>query len=149
MKINANLAKKALNLYPPYLGAGIKIKHISKDFKTLHVSMKRSWYNRNYVGTHFGGSLYSMVDPHLMLLLMQCLGNAYYVWDKAAEIDFIKATQETVSALIHITDEDIEDIKAKTQDGQKYLPEFWIEIKDPQGELIAKVKKTLYIKRKK
>jgi len=67
--------KRILYLYPPYLGAGVKVTQISQDWTELRVSMSLHWYNRNTVGTHFGGSLYSMVDPHLMLLLMQLLGD--------------------------------------------------------------------------
>ncbi len=78
-----------MTLYPPYLGAGVRVQHISADFRHVKVRMGLGWYNRNYVGTQFGGSLYSMVDPFFMLMLMENLGRDYIVWDKAASIDFI------------------------------------------------------------
>jgi hypothetical protein len=78
-----------MSFYPPYLGAGVRVRHISDDFRDVTVSMGLGWYNRNYVGTQFGGSLYSMVDPFYMLMLMENLGRQYIVWDKAADIDFI------------------------------------------------------------
>ncbi|RMG36895.1 MAG: DUF4442 domain-containing protein [Methanobacteriota archaeon] len=149
MKVTPRLFKRMLSLYPPYLGAGIKIEHISEDWKELRVSMAVHWYNRNYFGTHFGGSLYSMVDPHIVLLLVQLLGKEYSVWDKSATIDFIKATRKKVTAEIRITDEMLEDIKQKTANGEKYLPHFTIEIKDETGELIARVEKVIYIRKKK
>jgi hypothetical protein len=96
--------KFVLNLYGPYLGAGIRIRNISLDWRQLQVSMKLRWYNRNAVGTHFGGSLYSMVDPHLMLLLMKLIGKGYTIWDQAAEITFKEPGKGTVSAIITITD---------------------------------------------
>lgn len=137
-----------MNVYPPYIGAGVKIQHISDDWKELRVGMKVRWFNRNYVGTHFGGSLYSMVDPHLMLLLLRLLGRDYIVWDKAADIDFVKATKKPVTSSIKILDEDIKRIKENTQSGEKYLPEFVVEIRDTDDTLIATVKKTLYVRRK-
>ena len=70
MKFTPKRLKRMLNLYPPYLGAGVRITYLSEDWQELHVSMSLHWYNRNAVGTHFGGSLYSMVDPNLMLMLM-------------------------------------------------------------------------------
>jgi hypothetical protein len=70
------LFKMLLNCYPPYLGAGIRVRHVSHDFRDLWVQMKLRFYNRNYVGTHFGGSLYAMIDPFYMLMLMQVLGAA-------------------------------------------------------------------------
>ena len=88
-----------LNLYPPYLGAGVKVTHISEDWRELRVSMSLRWFNRNAVGTHFGGSLYAMVDPHLMLLLIRLLGEKYWVWDQSAAIDFIKASKQKVTSI--------------------------------------------------
>ena len=149
MKITPKLLKLGLNLYPPYLGAGVKITHISEDWRELHVSMAMRWYNRNAVGTHFGGSLYAMVDPHLMLLLIQLLGDEFWVWDKTAEIEFIKASKQKVSSIIKISRDDLAEIKLKTHGGDKYLHEFTLEIKDEDNDLVAIVKKIIYTRRKK
>lgn len=139
--------KRLLNLYPPYVGAGIKITYSSDDWKEMHISMHLRWYNKNAVNTHFGGSLYSMVDPHIMLMLLPLLGKEYVVWDKAANIDFVRASKKKVSAIIKLSDQDIATIKANTAKGEKYLPEFLIDINDEDG-LVAQVRKTLYIKKK-
>jgi len=149
MKWTPKRLKRLLNIYPPYLGAGVRVTHISDDWRELHVSMSMHWFNRNAVGTHFGGSLYAMVDPHLMLLLIQLLGRGYWVWDKSAEIEFIKATTKKVTSVIKISDHDLEEIKRHTDGGEKYLPEFVIEIKDEDNELVALVRKTIYVRRKK
>ena len=148
MYVSAKKLKRMINVYPPYLGAGVKVEYISDDWKELHVSMQLRWYNRNAVGTHFGGSLYSMVDPHLMLLLMQLLGKEYLVWDKSAAIEFVKASKKKVMAVIKISDSDIEAIRRKTQNGGKYLPKFFIEIKDESDELVAIIEKVIYVRKK-
>lgn len=85
----ARFLRWALNFYPPYLGAGVRVRHISADLRLVRVKMVLRWYNRNYVGTQFGGSLYSMVDPFFVLMLMENLGPDYIVWDKAANIEFV------------------------------------------------------------
>lgn len=90
-----------------------------------------------------------MVDPHLMLLLIQLLGKEYTVWDKSAEIEFIKATTKRVTAKIKITSNELEEIQRHTDTGKKYLPTFVIEIKDEDDELVAVVKKTLFVRKKK
>jgi len=149
MKTTPKSLKFLLNFYSPYIGAGVKVSYISKDWTELHVSMSLRWFNRNAVGTHFGGSLYSMVDPHLMLLLMQLLGDEYLVWDKAADIEFIKPGKGKVTSVIKVTKIDLDDIKTHTDNGKKYFPEFLVEIKNDDNELIAKIKKTIYVKRKK
>ena len=148
MKTTPKLLKRLLNIYPPYLGAGVKVTTISQDWRELQVTMPLRWYNRNFVGTHFGGSLYSMIDPHLMLLLMQLLGKEYLVWDKAAEIEFIKPGRKRVTSVIKISDEALEDIKRSTESGEKHFANFVIEIKDTDDVLVARVKKTIYVRKK-
>jgi acyl-coenzyme A thioesterase PaaI-like protein len=140
--------KRILNIYPPYLGAGVRVDYISEDWKELRVSMTLRWYNRNAVGTHFGGSLYSMIDPHLMLLLMQLLGKEYLVWDKKANIEFVKASHKKVWAEFKITNDVIKEIKARTENGEKHLATFQVEIMDDENRIVAIAEKVIYIRRK-
>jgi len=117
---NSWFFKFMLNAYPPYIGAGIKVKKVSPGFKEIGVQMKLRWYNRNYVKTHFGGSLYAMADPFYMLMLIQILGKEYIVWDRSAGIEFLKPGRGTVTAVFKISDAQIEEIVARTADGQKF-----------------------------
>lgn len=148
MKLTPRLFRWILNIYGPYLGAGIRVERIRADWREIQVSMKLRWFNRNAVGTHFGGSLYSMVDPHLMLMLMNLLGKDYIVWDKSAEIDFVRPGRGRVVANFIITDDDLQAIRNNTAQGEKYLPHFSIRVIDTEGELVARIKKILYIRRK-
>ncbi len=148
MKLTPRLMKLILNVYPPYLGTGIRVRSISDDWREIRVSMALRWYNRNAVGTQFGGSLYAMVDPHLMLMLMNLLGKSYLVWDKAAEIEFVTAGRGTVSAVLTITDEDLTLIRQQTAAGKKYFARFQVLIRDDQEHLVARVKKTIYVRKK-
>lgn len=140
--------RQLINIYGPYFGAGVKATYIDKDFRQAKVSLPLRWYNKNYVGVHFGGSLYSMIDPFYMLLLMNNLGKDYIVWDQSAEIEFIKPGTGTVSATFIITDEMLKEIKEKTANGDKFLPTYPVVITDEQGEIVAKANKTLYIRQK-
>ena len=148
MNLKRWFIKHMLNIYPPYLGTGISVKTIAPDYKYLRVQMKLYWYNRNYVRTHFGGSLYAMTDPFFMLMLIKILGKDYVVWDQAAEIKFIKPGRGTVSAEFKITDGAVEEIIAQTAGGEKYFHDFEVLINDEQGGRIARVTKKLYIRRK-
>ncbi len=148
MPMNAKNFRRLVNLYPPYLGAGVRVRSVAPDFRHLRVEMALRWYNRNYVGTHFGGSLYSMVDPFYMLMLMQVLGPDYIVWDQAARIAFLKPGRGVLHADFHLTDADLEAIHTRTADGGKYLPEFVVEIRNAEEEVVARVEKTLYVRRK-
>ncbi len=148
MHITPRRLRFLLNFYGPYLGAGIKVTHIAPDWRELRISLKLHWYNRNAVGTHFGGSLYSMVDPHFMLLLMKRLGPAYIVWDKSAAIDFIRPVKGPVHAVFRISAEDEERIREQTENGDKYLPEFEVRILDDDEQTVAVVRKVLYVRKK-
>ncbi len=110
--------------------------------------MKLRWYNRNYVGTHFGGSLFSMIDPFYMLMLMNNLGKDYIVWDSKAEIDFVKPGRGTVRAHFVLTDDMLQEITEQTAQGEKFLPTYEIDIINTEGEIIARARKQLYIRRK-
>lgn len=142
------LMRLLLRWYPPYLGAGIRVESIAPDWREVEVSLSLRWYNRNAVGTHFGGSLYAMVDPHLMLLLMQLLGPEYTVWDRAAAIEFLRPGRGTVRARVAIADAELAALRHAAAGGEKVLPEFVVEVKDAGGEVVARVRKTLYVRRR-
>lgn len=144
----ARMLRWLLNLYPPYLGAGIRVQHISPDLRSVKVAMKLTRWNRTYVGTQFGGSLYAMVDPFYMLLLIEQLGRDYIVWDKAASIDFIAPGKGPVFAEFHVDDALLDDIRQQTATGKKCLPRVQVDIRDGAGELVARVDKTLYVRLK-
>ncbi|MDR3607808.1 MAG: DUF4442 domain-containing protein [Oligoflexia bacterium] len=136
------------NIYPPYFGSGIKVEKIASDYKYLRVALKLRFYNRNYVGTQFGGSIYSMTDPHFMFLLINNLGSDYVVWDKAARIEFVKPGRAHLIAEFRINDELLATIKEKTKTGEKYVFDLPVTVHDINGQVIAEVFKTLYVRRK-
>lgn len=144
----ARFLRWALNFYPPYIGAGVRVRQISADFHRVQVKMGLGWYNRNYVGTQFGGSLYSMTDPFFMLMVMECLGRDYIVWDKSASIDFIAPGTGPVYADFSIDEGLLDEIRAHTANGDKYLPQLHVEVRDGAGTLVARVHKTLYVRLK-
>jgi len=146
--MNLRILKFGMNLWPPFLGAGIKVRHIRADYREVVVSMKLRWYNRNYVGTHFGGSLAAMTDPFYMLMLIHILGNEYTVWDKTSTIDFIAPGRGTVTARFRLNDDQIADIKNETADGNAYFPELSVDIVNESDEVVARVNKKLYVRKK-
>jgi acyl-coenzyme A thioesterase PaaI-like protein len=140
--------RRGVNLWPPFLGAGIRLKHIASDMKAIDVEMKLRWWNANYVGTHFGGSLFAMTDAFYMLMLMANLGRDYVVWDKAASIRYRKPGKGTVRAEFRISDAQLDEIREKLTTLPKYEPKFTIEVKDEQGIVIAEVEKLLHVRLK-
>jgi acyl-coenzyme A thioesterase PaaI-like protein len=141
------IKERFVNMYPPMLGAGIRSQQI--DERTVRATLKMNVFNRNLVGVHFGGSLYAMCDPWFMLILMRQLGHGYIVWDKAATIHFLKPGQGTVTALFHIPPERVDEIRAQADSQYKVEPTFIAEVVNENGEVVARVEKLLYVRRKK
>ena len=140
--------EKAINFYGPYVGAGVKLEKVSKDFRYAKVTMPLTFYNKNYLGTQFGGSLYSMVDPWYMLMLIKNLGKGYIIWDKGATIQFKKPGKGKVHAEFNLTQEIIDEIIANVEANTNMDKVFKVEIKDEAGTLICEVDKVVYIRRK-
>jgi hypothetical protein len=140
--------RRWINLWPPFMGMGIRIKHIASDMKTIDVEMKLSFWNANYVGTHFGGSLFAMTDPFYMLMLMANLGSNYIVWDKAATIRYKKPGSGTVRAEFRLSDSQIDAVREKLNTLPKYEPVFMVEVKEEAGIVIAEVEKVLHVRKK-
>jgi len=137
-----------MNIWPPFLGAGIRVKRLQPDWKGIDVEMKLHRWNSNYVGTHYGGSLYSMADPFFMLMLMENLGPDYIVWDKSASIRFKKPGKGMVSASFRLSNQQIEEIKEALKSQEKIERAFMVEVKDESGNVIAEIQKLLQIRRK-
>jgi acyl-coenzyme A thioesterase PaaI-like protein len=146
--INARLFRHLMNWWPPYRGAGIHVARISPDWHDVRVELRPGLRNRNYLGTHFGGSLYSMADPFWVLMLLHVLGDDYLVWDQAAEIEFLKPGRGTVTAEFHLDATLVAQLRRDAAGGAKLLPEFVTEILDPGGEVVARVRKRVYVRLK-
>jgi hypothetical protein len=140
--------RRWINLWPPFLGAGIRITHIASDMKAVDVEMKLRFWNANYVGTHFGGSLFAMTDAFYMLMLMANLGRDYVVWDKTATIRYRKPGRGTVRVEFRLFDNQIDDIREQLKTLPKYEPAFSVEVKDEAGVVIAEVEKRLHVRKK-
>jgi acyl-coenzyme A thioesterase PaaI-like protein len=141
------LMLRLINIWPPMAGAGIRVRW-GADMKSVDVEMKLRPWNRNYVGTHYGGSLYSMADPFYMLMLMNNLGRDYIVWDKAASIRFRKPGRGKVRAQFRLSDAQLDDIREQLRTLPKYEPTFTVEVKDEAGDVVAEVQKVLHIRKK-
>lgn len=141
-------ARLLFNLWPPFLFTGIRVTEIDARFRHARVELRQRWFNRNYVGTHFGGSLFAMTDPFWMIMTLRALGSEHVVWDKAGEIEFVRPGRGTVSANFDLDDATVETIRAATADGSKHLHWFTTDVVDASGELVARVRKQIYVRRK-
>lgn len=148
MRITPRRLRWIFNLWPPFLFAGIRVEHIAPDWSRARVRMDLRWYNRNYVRTHFGGSLFAMTDPFWMLLTMEALGRDFIVWDKAGEIEFVKPGRGRVRAEFHLEPEIVLRLREQALQERRVLHWFETDVVDEQGDTVARVRKQLYIRHK-
>ncbi|MEZ5427515.1 MAG: DUF4442 domain-containing protein [Pyrinomonadaceae bacterium] len=136
------------NFFPAYRGGGGRITFISEDYHEIHVKLPLGWRTRNYVGTIYGGSMYSAVDPIYMVMLIKILGRDYTVWDKSAGIRFRRPGKETLYAEFLLTPEEIAGIRAELETERSIDKLYRIDLKNKNGEVHAVVEKTIYIAKK-
>lgn len=137
-----------MNLWPPFVGAGIRVRHIAPDFREVRVEMRLGLTNRNAFGTHFGGSLYAMTDPFFALMVHHNLPRNYLVWDKAGSIEYSTPGRGPVRAVFRLEQHDIDTILRMTAGGDKHLHLFNVDVVDKEGLAVAKVEKIVYVRRK-
>ncbi len=148
-RLRAGLRSRSLrwlSLYPPYLGAGIRVEQLPGP--AYRVRMVAGFFNRNYYGTHFGGSLYSMCDPFFTLILAERLGRGYEVWDKAATIRFRRPGRGTVEARFAISDERLDEVRAAADRDGTAERSFEVEVTNSRGQVVAEVEKLVHVRKR-
>lgn len=137
-----------VNITPAYRGTGARVTYISDGFRNVKIRLPLNWRTRNVSGTIFGGSIYASADPVYMLMLIKILGPGYIVWDKAANIKFLKPGRTTLRAEFKISDEEIETIKKLLETSVSIDRYYLVEMIDESGTVCASIEKTVYIKKK-
>jgi len=148
LRVSPAVFRHVMNLWPPYRGAGIRVREIAPDWCYVRVELHERWLNRNFVGTHFGGSLFAMTDPFYMLMLLHTLGGDYIVWDQAAEIEYLRPGRGTVRAEFRLAADELERLRRAAADGSKLRPEYLVEVRNSAGEPVARIRKRLYVRLK-
>lgn len=135
------------NLYPPFLGAGVRIIYISRDIRLIRAQMRLWFWNRNYVGSHFGGSLYALCDAFHMVLLLNNLDTDFIVRDKGASVRFLKKALGKVTVDFIVDEKELLEIK-KMRSGEVQVRPYIAKIRNADSEVVCEVEKHIHIRRK-
>lgn len=146
--LQSRLRRWGFNFFPAYRGSGARITYIAADWREVRIKLPLNWRTRNYVGTIYGGSMYSAVDPIYMIMLIQLLGPDYVVWDKAASIRFRKPGKSTLFARFIVDQAETDAIQKALQQQPTLDRIYAVDLVDASGAVYASVEKTLYLKRK-
>jgi acyl-coenzyme A thioesterase PaaI-like protein len=134
--------------HPAYRGTGGRVTYIAADWHEVRVEVPLSLRTRNYVGTIFGGSMYGAVDPIYMIMLIKILGPEYIVWDKSANIRFLKPGRGTLYARFTLDDAEIGAITTVLAERRSVDRTYTVELVDAGGSVCATVDKVVFIRRK-
>ena len=149
MRITPRRLAVVMSLWIPNLFSGIRVRGFSADWTRARVELHVNVLTRNYVKTAFGGSMQAMTDPYFFMLVTHQLGRDYVVWDTRAEIEFLKPGRGVLTAEFHVPAERVADIRARAEGGAKVLEWFETEITDRSGDVIARVRREVYVREKK
>lgn len=134
------------NAWPTLAAQSIRITDFADDFTSVDVRLDLTPENANYMGTAFGGSLFSMLDPFLVVPTINQLGNRYAVWDIAAEIAFLRPGTGPVTAHVSVPSETVAEMRRDAMGGKKVLRWFEIDIVDDDGQVVARARRQLYVR---
>ena len=142
----ARTLRLGFNLSPMYRRSTAKLVEVSDDISRIVTKLPISYKNRNYVGSIFGGSLFSAVDPVPMVQLINLLDSNYIVWDKSAEIFFKAPALEDLYAEFTYSQDEIDHIKA-TIAAQKEMEVVKVTqlTNKAKSKVYCEVRKTIYI----
>ena len=142
---DAQIYKYGFNWSPMYRRSTGRLVTVSDNLMYVKIKIPLSIKNRNFVGTIFGGSLFSATDPIYMIQLMNILGDDYVVWDKSASINFKRPAKETVFAEFIFSEEDLSLIKTEVSKNGEFNLIKTPNIVDKKGVIIAELSKTIYV----
>lgn len=138
------LIKLVFNFNPVYRRTGGRVTFVSEDIKTIKIKLPLKRSTRNYVGTIFGGSMFSSTDPIFMFQLINILGGDYVVWDKSSTIQFLQPGKTTLYSNFIVTDQLLKKIQLEIEKNGSYVFSLPVNLHDSNGATAVKIEKTIY-----
>jgi acyl-coenzyme A thioesterase PaaI-like protein len=148
MRITPRRLAVAMSLWLPNLFSGIRVVSFADDWTEATVRLHVNHLTRNFVKTAFGGSLSAMTDPYFFMLVMHQLGRDYVVWDTKGEIEFLKPGRGVLTARFAVSAETAQELRDRARGGAKVLEWFETEITDAAGDVVARVRREVYVREK-
>jgi acyl-coenzyme A thioesterase PaaI-like protein len=149
MRVTPRRLALAMSLWIPNLFSGIRVRRYADDWTEATVELHVNVFTRNYVKTAFGGSMSAMTDPYFFMLVMHQLGRDYVVWDTRGEIEFLKPGRGVLTAQFAVPREKAAELRERARGGAKVLEWFETEITDRSGDVVARVRREVYVREKK
>lgn len=139
--------RAGINSWPTFAAQKIEVTSIADDWSRAEIRLDLTDENSNYFGTAFGGSLFSMIDPFVVILLANQMGEQFAVWDKVVEIDFVRPGTGPVTAVVEMPASVVAEIREATRNGEKLLRWFEVPLLAEDGSVVAVQRRQIYVRR--
>lgn len=149
MVVSEGVLKWAMRLYPPLFFQRIWVVGFDKGYKGVEVRIRKSFLNRNYNKSIFGGTIFAAADPFYPLLFHQLLSHKGYkliAWSKSSAIQYLKPGLTDLHFKISLTDEDISDAELILNTVGKYTAHHPIDIYNKHGEICVSIINEVYVR---
>lgn len=138
-----------MRFYPPLFFQRVWTKRFEQDFRGVEVSIRKSFWNRNYNNSIFGGTIFSAADafyPVLFFKIFTEKGYSIRAWSKSSEIKYLKPSYFNLYFNIHIDEAEINEAEEILNTLGKYTKLHPIEIFDKNGRNVASVLVEVYMR---
>jgi len=149
MVVSEGLLKWIMRFYPPLFFQRIWVVRFDKGFRGVNIKINKSFFNRNYNNSIFGGTIFSAADPFYPLLFHQVLTRKGYnviAWSKSAQIQFLKPALTKLRFSINLSDEDIAEAEHVLHTGGRYVKTHPVDICNENGEICVVVTVEVYVR---
>ncbi len=149
MVVSEGLLKWIMRFYPPLFFQRIWVISFIKGFTGARVKISKSFLNRNYNGSIFGGTIYTAADPFYPLLFHQLFTKKGYrvvAWSKSADIQFLKAGLTDLYFEVKLDDNEIAEAERILNIYGKYVKSHPIDIYNKSGEICVSLRNEVYLR---
>lgn len=149
MKISEKALTWVMRFYPPLLFQRIWVRRFEPGFTAVEVVIVKSFMNKNYNKSIFGGTIFTATDPFYAILFDQVLqrrGLKCRVWLKSAQINYLKPGRTNLSFRIQLSETEIKEAEKVLHTQGKFIKSFPIDLYDTNGVLCASVQNEVYIR---
>ena len=82
------------------------------------------------------------------MLVRHQIGRDYIVWDTRGEIEFVKPGRGVLTAHFEVPRAKVDELRERARGGAKVLEWFETEITDRAGDVVARVRREVYVREK-
>lgn len=138
-----------LNLYPPFLFQGIRVRAMSPKKGRAVLSVRHGLFTRNLNGSIFGGSIFAAADPTYSILYWQVFARRSQrieVWLKSAQIEYVKPARSRLELTFELTSVEIEEVAEELASEGRFVRRYSTDAIDREGDLCARIETEVYVR---